>query len=84
MMIFIDTILSPLAKFLSGNALAAAGAMGIFISSIMRGLIPTYAEQAAKFKISQDIQQQAIQDTINKMNDLKLSLIHISEPTRPY
>ena len=71
MMIFIDTILSPVADFLAGNALAAVGAMGVFISSILRGLIPSYAEQAAAFKASQDIQQAEITETINKMNDLK-------------
>ena len=71
MMIFIDTILSPVADFLAGNALAAVGAMGVFIASILKGLIPSYAEQAAAFKASQDIQQAEITETINKMNDLK-------------
>ena len=72
MMIFVDKILAPVAKFLSGNVWAAVGAMGIFISSVMKGLLPTYAEQKEKFVQSQLAQQQSIDATREKLKALKL------------
>ena len=46
--VFIATVLEPVAKFLGNNALAATGAMALFVSSIFKGLIPTTAEYQAQ------------------------------------
>ena len=69
--IMISSVLEPIATFLSGNAYAALAAMGVFISSIMKGLIPSYAEQSARFVESQNAQQLEIDQTIAKLNELK-------------
>lgn len=57
--VFIATVLEPIAKFLGNNALAATGAMALFISSIFKGLIPTTAEYKAQ--MSATLRQERIE-----------------------
>ena len=71
--IFMSSVLEPVASFLAGNAMAAIGAMMIFVSSILKSLIPSYAEQAAKFAESQGIMQAEMMETEARIMSLKNS-----------
>ena len=79
LMIFVTKIIEPVATFLTGNAPAAFAAMGIFVSSILKNLIPSWKASGEAFKNNQEMMQQEMAETEARARSLEAKMSGYTE-----